>query len=201
MSQDLTARLQMFLDEVQMPKVIDYTYWDNLKKRKIILNDYISDVIVESVIMQILKFNEEDDEKNLLDASRKPITIYLNTGGGQLDIGLVLCNVIQNSKTPVHIIAMGTAASMGSLILMSGKRRIAFKYTDILIHDGSMNVGGTTSQVKDLMRFQEEKEKQIKEFVLKNTKITSEKYDEMFRKEWWMTAQTALELGIIDEII
>lgn len=201
MSQDLTTRLQMFLDEVQMPKIIDYAYWENLKKRKIILNDYISDMIVESVIMQIFRFNEEDEENGLSADERQPITIFLNTGGGQLDIGLTLCNVMKKSVTPIHVVALGTAASMGSLILMAGKKRYAYEYTDILIHDGSMNVGGTTSQVKDLMKFQEEKEKQIKEFILNNTKITSEKYDEMFRKEWWMTAQTALEYGIIDEII
>jgi ATP-dependent Clp protease protease subunit len=127
--------------------------------------------------------------------------MILNSGGGAVDIGMVLCEVVKKSKTPVNITVLGCAASMAALLIMAGHHRRAYEFSNILIHDGSMFLGGTTAKVKDHMKYQEEKETQIKEYVLETTKITSEKYDEMYDREWWMTANTALKYGLIDEII
>ena len=118
-----------------------------------------------------------------------------------VDIGSVLTNVIEQSKTPIHIIALGNAASMSAIILMAGHKRMAYPFSNILLHDGSMFVGGSTSKVKDTMKYQDEKEDQIKDFILSHTKITEEKYKEKYQSEWWLTASQALEYGIIDEII
>ncbi|WP_165352568.1 ClpP family protease [Bacillus infantis] len=174
-------------------------FLNHLKGRKLILNDVIDDDIVEKGILQIFRWNEED--KDLAVEDRKPISIILNSGGGAVDIGMVFCEVVRKSKTPVHITVLGCAASMAALILMAGHVRKAYSFSNILIHDGSMFLGGTTGKVKDHMKFQEEKEVQIKKYVLETTKISSEKYDEMYDREWWMTAETAKEFGLIDELI
>jgi len=174
-------------------------FYNHLQERIIILNNDIDDEVVESGIIQILKWNREDEK---LDASEvKGVEIILNSAGGAVDIGMVLCDVIKASKTPITITVLGIAASMGGLILMSGKHRRAYKHSNILIHDGSMFLGGTSGKVKDHMKFQEEKEAQLKKFILENTKITDKKYEEMHDREWWLTAEQALEYGIIDEII
>lgn len=172
---------------------------NHLKERIIILNREIDDDLVERVILQILKWNRQD--KDIPIDERQNIEIILNTPGGAVDIGMVLVNVIKQSKTPITITALGLAASMGSLILMAGTHRRAYEFTNILIHDGAMFLGGTTNKVKDHMKFQEEKDEQIKQFILSNSNIDENKYEEMSDREWWMTAKTALELGIIDEII
>jgi ATP-dependent Clp protease, protease subunit len=174
-------------------------YYNHLQERIIILNSEIDDDLVEKAILQIIKWNREDDKRE--DGIRPEIEIILNSPGGVVDIGLILCEVIRKSKTKVVITTLGLAASMGSLILMAGHHRKAYEYSNVLIHDGSMFIGGTANKVKDHMKFQEEKEQQIKEYVLGQTKITSEKYDEMSDREWWLTAKSALEYGIIDEII
>ncbi|MNS65643.1 ATP-dependent Clp protease proteolytic subunit 1 [compost metagenome] len=93
------------------------------------------------------------------------------------------------------------AASMGSVILVSGHVRYAYKYTNVLIHDGDVGLKGSRNKVKDNMKFFEEKDAQVKDFILSNTKITEEKFEEMTDREWWMTAETALEFGIIDVIL
>ena len=171
----------------------DYTFFEHLKNREIIINQQIDDTIVERAIMQIIKWNQED--------SNIPIKIYLNTVGGDLFLGMVLCEVIQKSKIPVHVYILGMAASMGALIAIAGHKTYAYEYSNILLHDGSTVLQGTSNKVKDTVKFYEEKDEQIKNFILNNTKITEEKYDEMADREWWMTAKTAKELGIIDEII
>lgn len=187
-----------------LPKFNEYEFWKNLKNRKIILNDIIDDYIVERVIMQILNWNEEDEIAFLEIGSRIPIEIILNSDGGDVYLGLVLCDVIENSKTPIKITTLGTAASMAALTLVSAAKhgmRYAYKSSNILLHDGSIGMVGTSNKVKDHMRYQEKKDKQIKDLVLRNTKITEEKYDEMQDREWWLTAEEALGLGVIDFII
>jgi ATP-dependent Clp protease protease subunit len=177
----------------------EYAYHKALENREIIFNTEVGDDLVERVIMHILHWNREDAE--IEESKKKPITIYLNTGGGQVDIGLALCSVIKASKTPVHVVILGMAASMGALLAIVAHKTFAYEYSDVLIHDGSCFMMGSTNKVKDHMRFQEEKEAQIKDLIVSNTKITSERYDEQQDREWWMTAKTAMEYGIVDEII
>lgn len=172
---------------------------NHLQERIIVLNDEINDELIEKVILQILKWNRQD--KDIPVDEREKIEILLNTPGGAVDVGMVLCNVIQKSETPIIITGLAIVASMGSYILMSGHKRRAYEYTNILIHDGSMFLGGTANKVKDHIKYQEEKDQQLNNLVVSRTKITEDKLDEMSDREWWMTAKTALELGIIDEII
>jgi len=185
---------------VYTPETFDEkVFLDHLKEREIILNNVVDDMIIETCIMQILRINKEDEI--IIPEKRKPIKIYINTNGGDIDVGLVLCNVIQQSSTPVHTIALGKAYSMGGLVLIAGHKRFAYEFTSILIHDGSLGIGGSTKKVKETMNFYNEMENRIKKFILDNTKYTEELYDEKYGSEFFMYAQQAKELGIIDIII
>lgn len=183
------------------PPVEEYTRWEQLKQRKLVVNEGIDDYSLGDIIMPIFKWNEEDEAKMLKAEERQPIVIYLNSPGGDVLMGLVVAEIIKKSVTPVHITVIGTAASMGSIILMAGHKRYAYTFSNVLIHDGEKGLGGTSNKVKDTMKFFEEKDEQLKQFVLQNTKITEEKYDTMQDREWWMTASKALEYGIIDAIL
>lgn len=188
-----------YLEIIELPALEDYTHWQFLQERKIIINNVIDDSVVEKALMQVLKIN--NDDKHIPIEQRKPIVIYLNTPGGLVYIGMALCDAIRQSKTPVHIHALGYACSMGSLILACGHKRIAYENTVVMIHEGGISFEGNAGQAKDLMEFNKITEKRAKKIILDNTKITEEKYDSMTRKDWWMYADEALELGIIDEII
>lgn len=180
----------------------DYTYFKELEKRRIIFNDEVDDFLIERAIIQILNWNEED--KNSPIENRKEIEIILNTGGGAVDIGLVMCNVIEKSETPIKITVVGNAASMGALILVAGakhKRRYAYEFSNVLFHDGSTVLFGSANKVKDHAKFQNEKDEQIKDFIIRNTIISEDKYDEMSDREWWMTAEEAIKWGVIDHIV
>jgi len=172
---------------------------NHLQERIIILNDEVDDNLVERVIIQILKWNREDEGKPTDEV--KDIEILLNTPGGDVYLGMVLAEVIQKSITPVTIRILGMAASMGSILAIAGHKTVAYEHSNILIHDGSTVLFGSSNKVKDHMKYQELKDKQIKDFIIKNTKITEEKYDEMADREWWLTAGQAKELGIVQEIL
>jgi len=177
----------------------DVEFINHLKERIIILNEDVDDMIVERVILQILKWNREDE--GLPVSERKNIEILLNTPGGDIYIGMVLCEVIKKSFTPITVRILGMAASMGSIIAMAAHKTVAYEHSNILIHDGSTFLVGSSNKVKDHMKFQELKDQQIKDFIIQNTKITEEKYDEMADREWWLTAKMAQDLGIVDEIL
>jgi ATP-dependent Clp protease protease subunit len=183
----------------QLHDLMDYEYVSHLQERIIILNEDINDAQVEKTIIQIFKWNREDEGKQVED--RKKISILCNTPGGDLYLGMVICDVIQKSLTPVHLTILGMAASMGSLIAIAAHKTLAYKHSNVLIHDGSTFLVGSSNKVKDHMKFQELKDKQVKDFIINNTKIDEKLYDEMSDREWWLTAEMALELGIVDEII
>ncbi|TVY09958.1 ClpP family protease [Paenibacillus cremeus] len=181
----------------------EYTFFRALEDRQIILNSEVDDYLLERVGYQIIKWNREDDK--LPDGeSRKEIEIILNSPGGDVYLGMALCAVIEKSVTPIAITVIGNAASMGALLLVSGSRhgrRRAYEFSNVLFHDGSTVLYGSSNKVKDHVKFQEEKDQQIRDFIIRNTKITDAKYEDMKDREWWLTAKSALEWGVIDEII
>lgn len=187
-------------DEVlQKSCVGDIFYLKELKQRKLYLTDDISPYSVADTVRHILQFNAED--VGIEPAGRKPITLYIASIGGDVDPGFELIDVIRASKTPVHIVCMGYCYSMGFLILIAGHKRYALKNAKFLMHDGSDCAYGSTSKVKDRILFNDRFEERIKDYVLKQTSITSEQYDDNRRVEWYMFADEAKANGVIDSII
>lgn len=186
----------------ELPNSIEeYQYWLGLKDRKIYFNSEIDLSIVNKAVYWILRWNEEDDKAGISVEQRKPIEIYITSNGGCLFSCLSLIDVIKTSKTPVHTIGIAICASAGSLLLMSGHYRKCYKNTTILIHDGAISVQSTSKKAKQTVRFFDELDERVKEFVLNNTKITKELYEEKEDEEWYMFGDQALKLGIIDELI
>lgn len=181
-----------------LPDIIMYQYYKNLEKRTIIINEQITSNIVESVMLPLLEMDN--------DGTGEPINIVLNTVGGSLFDGATLCNIIDNLKTPTTITVFTYAYSMGSILLMAGynnpnvKKR-CYKHSTALLHAGSSYLEGDSMSVKDQFNFYQKFEDVIKEYTLSHSKITPEEYDKMERYEWYMTSDTMLEKGLVDEII
>ena len=169
-----------------------------LLERKILINDIISENTMEKVIMPLLRMDN--------DGSGEKITIYINTNGGSVYDGLVLCNIIEKLKTPTDVIVLGYAYSMGAIILMSGKNnpnvtRKCYPFSTALIHGGSTYVSGSSSQVKDYFKFNERFEKRIADFIVSHTTLTEDDYAAIERYEAYMDSDEMLEKGLDDEII
>ena len=194
MAEKLDAE-QCILEETS---VINAEYSRLLKERKILINDIISENTIEKVVMPLLRMDN--------DGSGKKITIYINTNGGSVYDGLVLCDIIEHLKTETEVIVLGYAYSMGSIILMSGKSnpnvtRKCYPFSTALIHGGSAYISGSSSQVKDYFKFNEKFEKRIADFIVSHTNLTEDDYAAIERYEAYMDSDEMLEKGLVDEII
>ena len=182
---------------------IERVFEEQLKKRKIIINEEINSDIVERAIIQILNWNAEDDESDIPVNKRKPITLYINSPGGEVGIGFVLCNVMENSKTPIETITLGLSASMAGYIAMAGTKgmRKCYPFSTFLIHSGSMVVGGNANDVESTVKYYSDMKTDIANFIYKHTKIDTDTYKQYQKEEWDLASNTAKDLGVVDIII
>lgn len=189
---ELVAQLSESADPVMLQ------YFRRLKDRTIVINEQISESVIECVCLPLMEMDN--------DGTGKEINILLNTVGGQVSNGLFLCDLISKLKTKTTITVMAYAYSMGSLILISAFNNPnvivkCYPFSTALIHSGSTYLEGTTMQVKDYFKFSERYEDKIKEFILMNSKISEEQYEKMSRHEWYLTSDEMLTYGLVDEII
>ena len=193
---DLTEILNSVKDNLDLD---DYFYLKEYNERKHYITDCIESCSVEDVCKAILQYNKNDAA--IPPEERQPIILYLDTPGGEVTAGMKLIDVIQASVTPVHIVNLGTCYSMGFLIYIVGHKRFASKNATFLMHDGSIDIGGSTSKTRDYIAFNDKIEARTKDLVVSSTNITPELYDEKYRREWYMFADEAKELGIVDSIL
>lgn len=171
----------------------------DLKSRKLYLNSGIDMCSIEDVVKHIIRYNVED--KGVPVEERQPIKLYITSPGGDVYAGFELIDVIENSKTPVYTINMGFQFSMGFLLGLSGHKRFATKHSKFLWHDGTSGTMNSTAKVRDEMEFQNRNEGRIRQFILEHSKIDPELYDSKIRVEWYMFAEEAKELGVVDYIV
>lgn len=179
--------------------VDDVFYLRDLKQRKLFISMDICQDSVNDAIRHIMQINRED--MGIAREDRKPIILYVTSNGGDVDAGFALIDVILSSETPVYVINQGYQYSMGFLIGLAGHKRFAMPHAKFLMHDGSQFVYNSGAKAQDQMEFNKRMEERIKKYVLSRTKITSEMYDSQMRKEWYMFADEAKELGVTDYIV
>lgn len=187
---------QMLMDNGLVEEMM---YLRDLRQRKLFIGEDIDQISVGRVTKHIMQYNAEDSGIDPKD--RKPILLYLNSNGGEVDAGFELIDTILMSQTPVYTINTGYWYSMGFLIGIAGHKRFATKHAKFLMHDGSQFVFNSSSKLQDQMEFQMKIENSVKEYTLEHSKVTSEQYDEKRRVEWYMFSSEAKELGFIDCII
>ena len=189
-----------FANEVSTLDPIMYQYFNQLlKKRTIVLNAEIDESILETVVLPLKDFEQDEDKST-------PVKLILNTPGGSVADGLMLCNIIDNYKKPLDIIVPSYSCSMGTIILCSGNKnpnvtKKAYPFSFALFHSGQTYVGGESTSVEDVMNFNKGVDNKIRDYIIANTNITEELYDAHHRKQWYISAEEMLEYGLIDEII
>ena len=179
---------------------ITYQYYHQLlEKRTILLNQEITDSIIEMVYLPLKDFEEDD--------SNEPITIILNSVGGSVSNGFFLAHYLKNFKKKIDIIVTGYAASMAAVILCAGGKnpnitRYCYPSSYGLIHDGYITLSTNESKTaSDIMAFNDQVDNDIRNFIIENTNITAEQYDSKTRHQWFLTAKEMKELNLIDVII
>ena len=168
--------------------------------REIFVGDIDSDLGV-AVNVLIRFYNQQDEEENIPVQDRKPIKIFIDSGGGDLDATFTIIDSIKMSKTPVWTINFGCAYSGGFFIFINGHKRFTTPLSTFLYHEGSTGNVGDAGKFRNFAEFYERQLALLKDIVLKQTNISEELYKEHQKDDWWLDANEALDLGIADEIL
>lgn len=187
---------ECYRDDYNIDNVFHYY---NTRNRNLYLED-IDEGTGSAIASMIQLYNRIDDEENIPVEDREPIKIYINSPGGLLTETFIMIDTIKMSKTPVWGIVTGTSYSGGFFSLLACHKRIGYPHSSYLYHEGSTGTSGSSGQFENYAAFYKRELKKLKTITLDNTKISEELYDEKKREDWWMDAEEALELGIIDEI-
>ena len=171
---------------------------------------------VESAIKEIGKINISDQEyikqcrqwamENGQDPSPTkltPIEFYLSTYGGACYDGLALHDVLESSNTPIEVICTGKIMSMGVIVALGAKVRKAYRNTTFMIHQVSGLSFGTLREMEDTVAEASRINEILFNIIKSKTKVTEEQLNEVLqkKKDWFITATEALELGILTELL
>ncbi len=166
-----------------------------LKERIIFLGTDISDQIADLVMAQLIFLEYEDSEKD--------ITIYINSPGGYVSSGLAIYDTIEFIKPDVSTICIGQASSMGAILLAAGTKgkRYALPHSRIMLHQPLGGAGGQAADIaihaREIIRIK----KALTEILVRHTGQSEEVISKDTDRNFYMSAQEALEYGIIDEIL
>ena len=193
----------MYIRNDLVPMVVEQTnrgersydlYSRMLEDRIVFLNGEVNDVSANIVIAQLIYLEAKDPDKD--------ISLYINSPGGSVTAGMGIYDTMNFIRPDVSTICVGMAASMGAFLLSAGAKgkRVSLPNSEIMIHQP---LGGAQGQASDIM-IQAEHIIKIKQ---KMTRILAENCDQPIEKvekdvdrDHYMSAQEALEYGLIDKI-
>lgn len=181
-----------------LPVPDEQLYWE-LKEQRTYWIDYeiTENYDLLTLAKEIIRLNNA--EINVTNPS--PITLYIHSYGGDLDQAQFFCDLIEASHIPVITVAAGVAMSAGLLIFLSGKKRYAFKHSQLLIHQGSASFSGTADEIKSAQESYERKLEKMETYILSHTSIDKKLFDKKKTKDWYVSGDELLTLGIADKII
>ena len=166
-----------------------------LNDRIIMLCDEVNDATASLVVAQLLYLEGQDSDKD--------ISLYINSPGGSVTAGLAIYDTMKYIKCDVSTICMGMAASMGAFLLSAGTKgkRLALPNSTIMIHQPS---GGAQGQATDMRIHTEwilDVNKKLNKMLSEATGQPLEVIERDTERDNFMTAQQALEYGLVDRII
>ena len=164
-----------------------------IKSRILYLFKEISSENVERIIARLLELDK--------DRKRRPITMYINSPGGEIGAGFALIDIMEKCKCPIKTIATGEVASMAVPIFLAGTmgQRYISKHTFLMLHPGSTGVGDYISFAKSRILNAEELEKMYNNYVISRSNIPKRILTEAKSKEKYLTAKECLKYGLADK--
>ena len=166
-----------------------------LKDRIIFLGDTVDNVTANLIIAQLLFLEAEDPDKD--------ISFYINSPGGSVTAGLAIFDTMNYIKPDVSTICVGMAASMGAFLLAAGAKgkRFALPNSEIMIHQPLGGVQGQASDSAIHARRIIEIKEQLNQILAERTGQPLERIAQDTERDNFMTAQQALEYGLIDHVV
>lgn len=166
-----------------------------LKERIIFLGEEVNETTASLTVAQMLFLESEDPGKD--------IHLYINSPGGVVTAGMAIYDTMQYIKCDVSTICIGMAASMGSFLLAGGKKgkRFALPNAEIMIHQPSGGAKGQATEIQIAAENILKTKKRLNEILAANTGKSYEQIVADTERDNYMSAQEAVEYGLIDSII
>ena len=166
-----------------------------LKDRIIMLSGEFNDDLANSIIAQLLFLDAQDPDKD--------IYLYINSPGGSITSGMAIYNTMQFVHADVQTIVMGMAASMGSFIAAAGTKgkRFALPNAEILIHQPLGGAQGQATEIEIAARHILKTKEKMNRLYSEMTGQPVEVIERDTDRDNWLTAEEALEYGLLDQIM
>jgi len=173
-----------------------------LRERVIMLSGPIGDNEASILVSQLLFLEAEE--------TQKPIHLYINSPGGSVTSGLAIYDTMQYVSSPIHTYCIGQACSMGSLLLAAGEKghRQCLPNASIMIHQPSGGASGQASDIaihaKEILRVRQRLTEMYRKHCQKDNEsvlVATRRFEKALERDYFMTAEEALEFGIIDRIV
>lgn len=165
-----------------------------LKTRSILISGEIDKKMAEKVVSQLLMLEAENDD---------PIKVFIDSPGGDVDSAYAIFDMIRFVKPKVTMIAMGLAASAGALILLAGDKenRFGFPNSHYLIHQPLSGIRGVATEIEIHAKEIEKTRQKINALIAKETGKSLAQVEKDTDRDYWMSAEEALDYGLISKII
>lgn len=166
-----------------------------LKERIIFLGGPIEDGVANTVIAQLLFLESQDPQKD--------IHFYINSPGGSVTAGMAIYDTMNHIKPDVATYCVGIAASMGATLLAAGKKgkRFSLPNAEILIHQVMGGAQGQATEIEISARHILKIKDRLNKILAKHTGQKLERIEKDTDRDFYMSAEEALEYGIVDEIL
>lgn len=166
-----------------------------LRNRIVFLGTPINDQVANLIVAQLLYLNQEDPERE--------IQMYINSPGGQVYAGMAIYDTMQMISNPISTVAVGVTASFGTVLLTAGTkgRRYALPHATIHMHQPLGGAQGQASdieiQAREILRLKS----RLNEILSFHTGQTPEVIERDTERDYYMSAQQAVEYGMIDQVL
>jgi ATP-dependent Clp protease protease subunit len=167
-----------------------------LAKRIVMISEPILPLAAKRVISELLYLDSED--------AKKPITLYINTPGGSVSDGFAIFDTIRFIRAPVTTVCTGISASMGTILMLAPKKkewRVAMPNTRFMIHQPSSAFQGAAADIeigaKQIVKLRD----RLIEIYVKETGQKEERIRNDMNRDFWMTAQEAVDYGLCHRVI
>ena len=165
-----------------------------LKTRQIILSGEVCKELAEKIVKQLLILEADSD---------KPIYVYIDSPGGDVDAGFAIFDTIRFINAPVYTIGMGLVASAGALILLAApkERRLGFPNSHYLILQPSSGMKGVATDIEiHAAEIAKTKEK-INKIIAEETGTSLDKVSKDTDRDYWLNAEESVSYGLISRVI
>ncbi|TLS51205.1 ATP-dependent Clp endopeptidase proteolytic subunit ClpP [Paenibacillus antri] len=166
-----------------------------LRDRIVFLGTEVDDVSANAIVAQLLFLAAEDSEKD--------IHLYINSPGGSVSAGLAVLDTMRHIKPDVSTICIGMAASFGAMLLLAGTKgkRFALPHAEVMLHQPLGGARGQASDIKihaeHILRTRE----RLNAMIAEATGQPIERIEKDTDRDFYMSAEEALEYGIIDKVL